>query len=72
LKPRNTSRSRPKGRTGGRAGGAGYDFQDNYIAHQLAKLLAGNDRDPLIEVLWEKKSLDSGPAVNLLIQRISS
>ena len=60
LKPRNPSRSRPKGRAGGRAGGAGYDFQDVYVAHQLAKLLVGNDRDLLIEVLWEKKSLDSG------------
>jgi hypothetical protein len=54
-------RARPKGRAGGRAGGAGYDLQDVYVAHQLAKLLVGNDRDPLIEVLWEKKSLDEGP-----------
>jgi hypothetical protein len=48
LKPRKESRSRPKGRAGGRAGGAGYDFQDVYVAHQLAKLLVGNDRDPLM------------------------
>lgn len=61
-KHRDLPRSRPKGRGGGRAGGAGYDFQDVYVAHQLARLLVGNDRDPLIEVLWEKKSLDSGSA----------
>ena len=60
LNPRNPLRARPKGRSGGRAGGSGYDFQDVYVAHQLAKLLVGNDHDPLIEVLWEKKSLDGG------------
>lgn len=60
MKPRNPSRSRPKGRAGGRAGGSGYDFQDIYVALQLARLLVGSGHDPLIEVLWEKKSLDEG------------
>jgi len=46
-----------RGRSGGRSGGAGYDYQDVYIALQLTKLLMG-DRDPLIEVLWEKKALE--------------
>lgn len=59
--PRTTVRSAakrpPRGRSGGRAGGAGYDFQDIYVALQLTKLLMG-DRDPLVEVLWEKKTLD--------------
>jgi len=47
----------PRGRSGGRAGGAGYDFQDVYIAWQLSKMLMG-DRDPIVEVLWEKKEID--------------
>jgi hypothetical protein len=49
--------TQPRGRAGGRAGGAGYDYQDIYVALQLTKLLMG-DRDPLVEVLWEKKALD--------------
>ena len=49
-----------RGRSGGRSrSGAGYDFQDVYLALQLAKLLMG-DRDPLVQVLWEKKALDNG------------
>jgi hypothetical protein len=60
LNRRNSPRLRPKGRAGGRAGGSGYDFQDAYIGYQLAKLLVGNDRDQVIEVLWEKKSFDPG------------
>lgn len=59
MKSRTESRLRPKGRVGGRAGGSGYDLQDLYVAHQLAKLLVGG-REPLVEVLWEKKSLDLG------------
>lgn len=49
----------PRGRSGGRAGASGYDFQDIYVALQLVKLLMG-DRDPVIEVLWEKKAIDVG------------
>jgi hypothetical protein len=56
MKP---NRSKPRGRSGGRAGGSGYDFQDLYVACQLAKLLVG-DRDPPVEVLWEKNALDRG------------
>src|ERR1700746_351534 len=48
--------TQPRGRAGGRAGGAGYDYQDIYVALQLTKLLMG-DRDPLVEVLWEKKAI---------------
>lgn len=48
-------KGKPRGRSGGRAGGAGYDFQDLYIALQLAKLLVGG-RDKPVEVLWEKKA----------------
>ena len=47
------------GRSGGRAGGAGYDYQDVYVAWQLAKMLMGG-ADPIVEVLWEKKTIDSG------------
>lgn len=54
---RPAAKGQPRGRSGGRSGGAGYDFQDIYVALQLTKLLMG-DRDPLIEVLWEKKALD--------------
>lgn len=50
---------RPRGRSGGRAGGSGYDFQDLYVGYQLAKLLVG-DLDPPDEVIWEKKALDRG------------
>jgi hypothetical protein len=49
----------PRGRAGGRAGGAGYHFQDIYVATQLAKLLVGG-RDRPIEVLWEKKAVQTG------------
>src|SRR5712692_7430885 len=49
--------TQPRGRAGGRAGGAGYDYQDIYVALKLTKLLMG-DRDPLVEVLWEKKAVD--------------
>jgi NACHT domain len=56
-------RNRPtRGRSGGRAGGAGYDFQDLYVAFQLAKLLVG-DPDPPIEILWEKKAVDWGDGI---------
>ncbi|MCG7871010.1 MAG: NACHT domain-containing protein [Candidatus Thiodiazotropha lotti] len=51
---------RLRGRSGGRAGGAGYDFQDLYVALQLAKLLIGTGRNSPIEVMWEKKSIDLG------------
>lgn len=61
-KPR---KGQPRGRSGGRAGGAGYDFQDIYIALQLAKLLVG-DRDRPVEVLWEKKALDWGSGAQAL------
>lgn len=54
-----TRKGRPRGRSGGRAGGAGYDFQDAYVAWQLAKMLMGG-RDPIVEVLWEKKAIDPG------------
>ena len=52
-----SSRSQPRGRAGGRASGSGHDFQDLYVTLQLAKLLTG-DRDPPVEVMWEKKALD--------------
>jgi hypothetical protein len=56
--PRKTRQAgRSRGRSGGRAGASGYDFQDIYVALQLGKLLMG-DRDPIHEVLWEKKALD--------------
>jgi hypothetical protein len=45
-----------RGRSGGRAGSSGYDYQDLYLAQQLADLLAGdNERDPIVRVWWEKK-----------------
>lgn len=63
--PKRTSKVKPtprsRGRSGGRSGAAGYDFQDIYVALQLTKLLMG-DRDPLVEVLWEKKGLDLATA----------
>lgn len=60
LKPNAKMRKgQPRGRSGGRAGGSGYDFQDIYVALQFAKMLMG-DRDPIVEVLWEKKAIDSG------------
>ncbi|MBI1817463.1 MAG: NACHT domain-containing protein [Deltaproteobacteria bacterium] len=52
-------RRHTRGRSGGRAGGSGYDYQDLYVALHLAELLMGA-RDPLVEVLWEKKALDPG------------
>src|SRR5215217_563829 len=61
-KPR---KGQPRGRSVVRAGGAGYDFQDIYIALQLAKLLVG-DRDRPVEVLWEKKALDWGSGAQAL------
>jgi energy-coupling factor transporter ATP-binding protein EcfA2 len=48
-----------RGRSGGRAGGSGYDFQDVFVAWQLAKMLM-DDHDPIVEVLWEKKAIDTG------------
>ncbi len=33
-------------------------MQDLYVALQLAKLLTRRDRDPPVEVIWEKKALD--------------
>ena len=54
---RKTSHSR--GRSGGRAGGSGYDYQDLYVALHLAELLVGGSRNPLLEVLWEKKAIDA-------------
>jgi hypothetical protein len=47
-----------RGRGGGRGGASGYDFQDRYVALLLAELLVGA-RDPIVEVLWEKKALDA-------------
>jgi hypothetical protein len=55
----NTRKARSRGRSGGRGGGSGYDFQDVYVAWQLAKMLMG-ERDPIVEVLWEKKTIDLG------------
>ena len=54
-------RTRLPGRSGGRAGAAGYDLQDVYVALQLAKMLTGGD-DPIEEVFWEKKAIDHGPS----------
>jgi len=54
------TRQRSRGRSGGRAGASGYDFQDVYVAWQLAKLLMAGGRDPVVEVLWEKPSIDAG------------
>ncbi len=48
-----------RGRGGGISGAAGYDFQDIYVALQLAGLLV-EDREPVFEVIWEKKALDHG------------
>jgi len=49
-----------RGRGGGRAGSSGYDYQDLYIAQQLADLLAGDiERDPIVRVWWEKKAIDT-------------
>lgn len=59
MNTRKKSRASPRGRSGGRGGGSGYDFQDLYVAYQLAKLLVG-DRDQPLEVVWEKKALDRG------------
>lgn len=50
----------PRGRSGGRSGGSGYDYQDLYVALHLAELLMEIGRDPLREVVWEKKALDTG------------
>lgn len=52
--------SSPRGRSGGRSGGSGYDYQDLYVALHLAELLMEIGRDPLREVLWEKKGFDTG------------
>ncbi len=49
-----------RGRSGGRAGGAGYDYQDLYVALQLAKLLIRTRDHALNEVLWEKRAVDWG------------
>jgi len=57
--PKSRKRVPSRGRAGGRAGASGYDFQDIYIALQLAKLLMG-DRDAILEVLWEKRAIDFG------------
>ncbi len=49
------------GRRGGLAGGSGYDFQDIFVALQLADLLIGSHAsDPLVEVIWEKRGIDWG------------
>jgi len=40
----------PRGRSGRRARGAGYDLQDVHVASQLARMLL-RDRDPVVEVL---------------------
>ncbi len=48
-----------RGRSGGLAGGAGYDYQDLYVAWQLARLLMV-ERDAPVEVMWEKRALDRG------------
>lgn len=50
--------SQLRGRSGGRGGAAGYDFQDRYLALQLVTLLV-DDRAPVLEVIWEKKALES-------------
>ncbi len=55
-----TKRRQPRGRSGGRSGAAGYDFQDLYLALQLVKLLV-DDREPVLEVIWEKKALEVEP-----------
>lgn len=57
--------SSPRGRSGGRSGGSGYDYQDLYVALHLAELLMEIGRDPLREVLWEKKALDTGDATGV-------
>lgn len=57
---RKTSQSR--GRSGGRSGGSGYDYQDLYVALHLAELLVAATRDPVREVLWEKKAVDAAEA----------
>jgi|GEM_PF-5471576 len=55
-------RHNPRGRSGGRAGGAGYDLQDLYVALQLAHLLIDGDGPRgTSEVIWEKKAIDAGP-----------
>ncbi|MGD0579677.1 MAG: hypothetical protein ABSC08_12190, partial [Bryobacteraceae bacterium] len=55
---RKSRKGQSRGRAGGRAGGSGYDFQDVYVALQLAKLLTGTAPDPPQEVMWEKKAID--------------
>ena len=52
-------RLQSRGRTGGRGGASGYDFQDIYVALQLTKLLM-EEREPILEVLWEKRAIDFG------------
>jgi hypothetical protein len=56
----NPPKRRLKGRSGGLAGGAGYDFQDIYVAGYLARILAGDHWDAPVEVIWEKHDLDTG------------
>ncbi len=66
-----------RGRSGGRAGAAGYNFQDLYLTLQLVTLLV-DDREPVLEVIWEKKALEVEAAradrvhVDDLIVRTSS
>jgi hypothetical protein len=64
-KPR---KGQPRGRSGGRAGGAGYDFQDLYIALQLAKLLVGDHDTPSLLALSGRASEagDIAKRLNLL------
>src|SRR5438876_11738834 len=52
-------RTQSRGRTGGRGGASGYDFQDIYVALQLTKLLM-EEREPILDVLWEKRAIDFG------------
>lgn len=53
-------KKRPKGRSGGRGGASGYDFQDLYVALQLAHLLVQSRSNAPVEVGWEKKAFDTG------------
>lgn len=61
LTSKKVDKARLRGRGGGRAGGAGYDLQDLFVAYQFSKMLMG-DINPVVEVMWEKKAIDIGGA----------